>query len=161
MRFASLVVALGLVGRTLWAQPAEDTPTPPAVSPEPPRLVRQEIVYDVDPGAARKRTALWVFLGGSALLLASNQLSWYEKTQWERAVGPSGQPQTSADVDAANHAVKVARYGATPLFVAGAAGIGTAVYLYLTAPNREHVRKTVWMPVVDADHAGVAVTGRF
>jgi hypothetical protein len=169
MRFASLLIVLG-VG-TATAQPAlQDTPTTapvsaPAVTPvapvEQPQLVRQEIVYEVDPGAARKRTALWLFLGGSALVVASNQLSWYEKTQWERAVGTAGMPTTYDQVDAANNAVHIARYVATPLFVAGVAGIGAAAYMYFTAAKSERVHKTVWLPAVDSGQAGVAVAGRF
>ncbi len=167
MRFASVVIVLGFVA-TAAAQPAsEDTPTTAPVSPNvtpvaavEPHLVRQEIVYEVDPGAARKRTALWLVLGGSALVLASNQISWYEKTQYEHALGP-GPTYSLSQADAANHAKDIARYVATPLFLAGVAGIGAAVYLYFTAAKSEQVHKTVWLPAVDGGQVGVAVTGRF
>jgi hypothetical protein len=169
MRFASVVIVLGLVA-TATAQPAsEDTPTTAPVSPnvtpvapveQQPQLVRQEIVYEVDPGAARKRTALWLFISGSTLVLTSNQLSWYEKTQYEHALG-SGPTYTAAQADAANHAKDITRYVATPLFLAGVAGIGAAAYMYFTAAKSERVHKTVWLPAVDGGQVGVAVAGRF
>ena len=71
-------------------------------------------------------------------------------------------------LSAANHYRAVARYGATPLFLGGAALVGYAIYVYVTIPtapakpDRDRDRDRLGVaPVVGSDQAGVAVFGRF
>ena len=155
------------VGEAPWGvanpvgEPALVAPPPTRLAEPPHRLVEQRVELDVDPGAARRRIALWTALGGASFVLASLQVSLYERTQYDAALGPDHKANTLAEHDAANHAADIARWVGTPLFLVGAAALGTSLYLALSAPRGEHVHKTIWVPAVGGDQVGVAINGRF
>jgi hypothetical protein len=49
----------------------------------------------------------------------------------------------------------------TSLFVAGAVTVGVAAVLYLTAPDKERVDRTVFVPAIGPDQVGFAITRGF
>jgi hypothetical protein len=129
--------------RTVPAAVSTDAAQPP---PVPPTQV-------VEHGARQRRTALWTAAGGVTLLASSFAVSLFERRQWDAAL-------SRGDVDGANHAVDVARYVGTPLFVGGAVAVGVAALLYVSAP-RIRERRVLFSPAVGGDQAGLAITGGF
>ena len=64
-------------------------------------------------------------------------------------------------VDQANHYRAIARWGATPMFIAGSLAIAGGIALYVTAPDKERVDRTVFAPIVSPEQVGFAVSGGF
>ncbi len=54
-----------------------------------------------------------------------------------------------------------ARIYGTTFFGVGAAAVAVATYIYLTAPQRERINQTVWVPTVAPDGVGLAAVGHF
>ena len=107
----------------------------------------------VEHGAARRRAALWTAAGGVALLGGAFSLAFIERNRYDAALARD-------DSAAANHAVDVARYGGTGLFVGGVAVLGVAAALYMTAP-RMRERHLIVAPAAGADQVGLALSGGF
>jgi len=83
--------------------------------------------------------------------------SLHERSIYRQHVNPNG-PISYADAVAANDAHNVARFYGTGLFLAGTIALGTAAYLYFSAPNERH---TIISPAVSNDQAGVVFAGSF
>ena len=120
------------------------TITFPIETPPPPPPPRTEIL---DRGA-HQRAQAYVLAGvGGGLLVADTVLALVAKSRFD-----------DTDVLATRERWKnVARYGATSLFVAGSAAIGTAIYLYVKAPGKE----SVLVPAVSPEHLGLSLMGSF
>jgi tetratricopeptide (TPR) repeat protein len=137
------------------------------------QLVQGDNSVIIDRGAQRRKIAIYTAVGGGVLLVASGVVSIWAKTHYDKCVD-GGQPTPAAaacmsagvttDGEArnyANHYQEMARYVATPLFAGGAVAVGIATYLYLSAPQRERVDRTVFVPSVGPDNVGFAAVGRF
>lgn len=118
--------------------------------PAPPKPVTT--IVEIDRGRTRRVIAYSVGGAGVALWAASLFVSLDAKSSADAAEHPE-------DV---LHYRDVARWGGTSLFVGGAAAIGVAAYLYVTAPGVERVEKTMLVaPIAGTEQLGVAVRGSF
>ncbi|HEY5949318.1 MAG TPA: hypothetical protein VIV40_27680 [Kofleriaceae bacterium] len=132
----------------------------------------------VDRGAGRRKAAIFVAAGGVVLWGASAGISIWAKGKYDKyadnGAAITGQMDggkycsdpvmgcTEAEArKAANHYQAIARWVATPIFVAGALAIGGAVVLYVTAPEKERIDRTVFTPVVTPDQVGFALSRGF
>jgi hypothetical protein len=134
-------------------------------------LVAGENTVIVDRGATRRKLAWGAAIGGAALMVAAGGLSLYEHGQYcdqftsnakcgdDMALKPNGAGENHRD--AANHAWRVTHYGATTIFAVGAAAVGVGIALYFTAPAKERIDRTVFVPAVSRDQLGFALSGRF
>ncbi len=135
-------------------------------------LVQGDNSVVVDPGAGRRKAAIITASAGGALLVGSLVVSLVAKSRYGRcanngALKPvaerdSGCPAGDvAATDYANDNQKLAQIWGTSLFVAGAVTVGVASFLYFTAPERERVDRTVFVPAVGPDQVGFAISGGF
>jgi len=129
--------------------PAPDAPRSASAATGPTRT--RDVV--VDPGKQQRHHALGLFVGGVALVGASNLFSLYERGRYDDALA-------AHDYAGANHAARVTRYAGTGMFVGGVAAIGIAAYTYFTA-DHEKIHTTVVAPIATGDRAGLALTGAF
>lgn len=114
----------------------------------------------VDPGRPRKRIAIGVACGGGALWVAAGGYSLYEKSKYDATATAAAMGDKAALAETRRASDRAATYG-TGLFVAGSLVIAGAAVIYLTAPSRQVIDRTVLVPVVDRDGVGVAASGRF
>ncbi len=117
------------------------------LAPPPPKVV----FVDVDRGVARRRLAYIIGGAGLAMWGGSLAVSLVARSDYRSSDHPE-------DWQDAKH---LARYGATSLFVVGAAAIAGAVVLYVKAPGTERVERTALTPVVGHDQLGLVVHGAF
>jgi hypothetical protein len=123
----------------------------------------------IDRGAKRRKIALYTAIGGGVFLVASGVVALYAKTQYSKCITTAGVPGndpggscTASDpIDYVNHYHDMARWGATPPFVVGVIGVAIGGYLYFTAPQRERINQTVFVPAIAPDQIGVAALGHF
>jgi len=137
-------------------------------------LVEGENAVIVDRGAGRRKAAIFIAAGGVLLWGASAGISYWAKGKYDD-YAKDGMARTGQTADmcspggctldestkAANHYQNIARWGATPIFVAGALAIGGAVILYVTAPDKERIDQTVFTPIVTPNDVGFALTRSF
>jgi hypothetical protein len=141
-------------------------------------LVEGESSIVVDPGASRRRNAYILAGSGVAMWAASGVISWWAKGKYDN-YAKDGAPITGQQdggkwctdptigctrdqaTDAANHYQTIARWVATPIFIAGSLAIGGAIVMYVTAPDKERIDQTVFRPVVTPDQVGFAISGGF
>jgi hypothetical protein len=139
-------------------------------------LVEGDSSIVVDPGAKRRRNAY--ILAGSGVLLyaASGIISWRAKVKYDQ-YAEDGKPRSGQEDgdnwcnvggctseqsrEAANYYQGIARWVATPIFIAGSLAIGGAIVMYVTAPDKERIDQTVFSPVVTPDQVGFAISGGF
>ena len=143
----------------------------PMISLTPIALVAGENTVIVDRGATRRKFAWVSAIGGAALMLAAGGLTLYEQGQYcgeFKSEGECGDPANLKDDApgedhraAANHAWRVTHYGASTIFAVGAVAVGVGIALYFTAPAKERIDRTVFVPAVSPDHVGFAISGRF
>ncbi|NVB78195.1 MAG: hypothetical protein HOV81_07365 [Kofleriaceae bacterium] len=116
----------------------EVTPTPADTEP-------------TEPGAAapRGRIILAASLGGAGLALCIASPLWARHTKhaYDDAVAAGEMPSASS--------ARIKQHVATGMFVAGAAAVGVAAYLYFTRPTQT----TTIAPIVDGEQVGIAITG--
>jgi hypothetical protein len=140
-------------------------------------LVKGDNSVVVDPGAGRRKAAIITASAGGALLVGSLVVSLYAQSRYGRCaengnlkpVMGTGDNKRSADcptddVKATAYANKyqhMAQVWGTSLFVGGAVFIGVASFLYFTAPEKERVDRTVFVPAVGPDQVGFAISGGF
>jgi hypothetical protein len=108
----------------------------------------------VEPGtppASRGRIVLAASLGGAGLALCVASPLWARHTQhaYDDAVAAGEMPSYSS--------ARIEQHVATGIFVAGAAAIGAAAYLYFTRPTQTPT--TAIAPVIDGTQVGIAITG--
>lgn len=129
----------------------------------------------VDRGKSRRMIAIYVAIGGGALMLTSGGISLYAMGKYNECVGeqkmidpdkiaPGGTCPFRTDAEAtdyANRYQKLAQNVGTGFFIAGAVVIGVAAYLYFTAPAKERVDRTVFVPTISPEQVGFAVTRSF
>lgn len=115
----------------------------------------------VDRGRGRRRTALYLAIGGGVLWGASAVVSGWAKSKYNSANAIFVITQSPEDASKVNHYKDIARYYGTGLFVAGAVAIGVGAMLYFTAPQRERVDQTVFVPTIGPDQLGFAASGSF
>jgi hypothetical protein len=137
------------------------------------QLVQGDNSVIIDRGAQRRKIAIYTAIGGGALLVASGVVSLVAKSKYGDCVTDGNvvlskqsciDANIKTDGDARTYANKwqgIARYVATPLFAGGAVAVGIATYLYLSAPQRERVDRTVFVPAVGPDQVGFAAVGHF
>jgi hypothetical protein len=128
-----------------------------------------------DPGARRRRLAIYLAIGGGTMWMIAGGVSLWAKVQYDK-YAKDGDPIAGVMEDrcseggctleesiaAGNHYQQIARWGATPIFVVGSLAIGGAIYMYVTAPERERIDQTVRVtPVVGPNDIGFAVSGGF
>jgi len=150
-----LVVALRMTPR---AQPAKEQPVRPT---EPQRKTAPLVVEQ--PAATpshRKRYAVIAFAAGGAAALGGTIAGLGARSAWDDAkavCGGATECPNAADAAEANELADTARRRgnlATLAFVLAGAGVGTGVYLWVTAPRERAVAITVRAN-------GVALVGRF
>ncbi len=111
----------------------------------------------------RRRLARNLAIGGGAALVAGAAIGIYARVEYDQCVSngvPRAKCTNGADaVESANYYHNVARWVATPVFGVGAALVGYATYVYLTAPSDSH--HVAWVPIIDADRFGIAAVGQF
>ncbi|HEY0253084.1 MAG TPA: tetratricopeptide repeat protein [Kofleriaceae bacterium] len=117
----------------------------------------------IDRGSNRRKIAVYTAIGGGLLMVASGVVSLVERSDYNHCVSDNMvQLQNSGcTYDSVEHDRKVARWVGTPLFAAGAVAVGVAAFVYLTAPTRERVNQTAFVPTVSGDGVGLAAVGRF
>lgn len=116
----------------------------------------------IDRGAGRRRAAVFLAVGGGVLWGAAGGISLWAKNKYNphaEACEPDG--CSVEDARDGNHYRTIARWVATPIFTAGALAIGGAIVLYVTAPEKERIDRTVLAPIVAPDQLGFAVSGAF
>jgi tetratricopeptide (TPR) repeat protein len=116
----------------------------------------------IDRGRGRRRTALYLAIGGGVLWIASGSYSLWQKSVYDDNV-TMGMPRANIPNAAqnANAAQHNARLYGTGLFVAGSVAITIGAILYFTAPQRERIDQTVFIPTLGPDQVGFAATGSF
>jgi hypothetical protein len=141
-------------------------------------LVEGDSSIVIDRGAKRRRNAYILAGGGLVMWAASGLISWRAKVKYDKyamdGTAITGQQDggnwckdltagctQDEATDAANYYQGVARWVATPIFVAGSLAIGGAIVLYVTAPDKERIDQTVFRPVVTPDQVGFAISGGF
>jgi len=126
----------------------------------------------VDPGAGRRKAAIITASAGGALLVSSLVVSLVAKSRYSRCANNGALKPTSerdsgcpagdaAATDYANKYQRMAQVWGTSLFVGGAVAVGVASFLYFTAPEKERVDRTVFVPAVGPDQVGFAISGGF
>jgi hypothetical protein len=115
---------------------------------EPERRVE---TVEIDVGRPRKRAAYAIAAGGGALLVGATVLGVVGKAKYDASEHP-GEWRTWQDV---------LRYGGTTMVIVGAGALATAVYLYVTAPGKRRVERTIIVPTVGANGVGVSIGGGF
>jgi hypothetical protein len=138
----------------------------PMITLTPIALVAGENTVIVDRGATRRKIAWVSAIGGAALMLASGGLTLSERHQYcghfnEGKCGDESNLIDESHREPANHAWRVTHYGASTMFGVGAAAVGVGIALYFTAPAKERIDRTVFVPAVSPDHVGFAISGRF
>jgi tetratricopeptide (TPR) repeat protein len=136
-------------------------------------LVQGDNSVVVDRGAGRRRAAIYTAVGGGVLLAGSLTVSIIAAAKYNNCANNGDLHQEYADcpypdiddaqkaTDYANKYQKLAQIWGTTLFVAGAVTVGVASYLYFTAPEKERVDRTVFVPAIGPDQVGFAVSGGF
>jgi hypothetical protein len=121
----------------------------------------------IDRGAGRRKAAVLLAVGGGLMWGVSGGLSLWAKNKYDK-YATDGNPdpgKCGCDADTAteraNHYQLIARWVATPIFAVGALAVAGGVALYVTAPEKERVDRTVFTPVVAPDQVGFAVSGAF
>ncbi len=121
----------------------------------------------IDRGAGRRKAAVLLAVGGGVLWATSGGVSLWAKGKYDN-YATDGMPdpvKCGCDEDTAttkaNHYQTIARWVATPIFAAGALAIAGGIALYVTAPDKERIDRTVFAPVVGPDQIGFAVSGGF
>jgi hypothetical protein len=102
-----------------------------------------------------RRGALYVAIGGGALLAGSLVLTLYEKHVYNdnKAAASGGD---AGALDKTRHATSIARDYGTGLALGGVLAAGVATYLYLTSSST-----TVVAPAIAPGQVGAVLTGRF
>jgi tetratricopeptide (TPR) repeat protein len=142
-------------------------------------LVRGDNSVVVDPGAGRRKAAIITASAGSALLVGSLVVSLVAQSRYGRCAkdgdllsltvpDADGDLRSSscpagdqAATDYANKYQRLAQVWGTSLFVAGSVTVAVAAYLYFTAPEKERVDRTVFMPSIGPDQVGFAISRGF
>lgn len=122
----------------------------------------------IDRGASRRKAALILAVSGGVLWGGALGVSLWAKSRYADYANdgklnmtlPSGVTPQEA-TDEANKWQYRARWWGTPLFVGGALAITGSVVLYLTAPQKERIDRTVFVPTVTPSGVGFAASGRF
>ena len=119
-------------------------------------LVAGDSSIVVDRGAGRRRIALYLALGGGVAWTASAGISLWARSRYDHygSIDPPDPVQQ-------NHYRSIARYYGTSLLIAGTAAVGLSAYLYFTAPAKERIDQTVFVPAIGRDQIGVAASGSF
>lgn len=166
-------IVAGATGKKIWQQEFDVTGRGgQTITVE---LVEGENAVIVDRGKSRRMLAIYVAIGGGALLLTSGIISYYALTKYDQCVvlenktidtdaimnGTCPAMNPSEATDYANSYQRLAQNVGTGFFIAGTVTIGVAAYLYFTAPAKERVDRTVLVPSVGPEHAGFVVSGRF
>lgn len=138
-------------------------------------LVQGDNSIVVDPGAGRRKVAIITAASGGGLLLASLFVNLYAMGKYHDCVDPDmagkldlarlGKGGCPADdqeaTDYANKYQRLSQIWGTTLFSVGAVAVGVAAVVYLTAPAKERVDRTVFAPTVGPDQIGFAASGHF
>jgi hypothetical protein len=136
-------------------------------------LVQGDNSVVVDRGAGRRKAAIITASFGGALLLGSLGVSYYASKKYEKcalngdlhqeyASCPYKMPsEAQKATDYANKYQRMAQVWGTSLFVAGVVTVGVAAYLYFTAPEKERVDRTVFIPAIGPDEVGFALVRGF
>ncbi|HEY5925598.1 MAG TPA: hypothetical protein VIV11_28125 [Kofleriaceae bacterium] len=149
--------------------PAPTSPvvTPPGVvAPQPPIAQQDEPCNCdvIDRGKSRRLAAKWTAAGGVALVGVSFAVSYYARSRYDEVLeraDSEGRIYNDDEVRAANHWQSIARNVATPIFMAGGIALGTAIVLYVTAPDKIVRERAAFVPAVSHDSVGFAVSGGF
>ncbi|MFT3697529.1 MAG: hypothetical protein QM831_30580 [Kofleriaceae bacterium] len=116
----------------------------------------------VDRGHERRKKAVYLAIGGGALMVASGIVSLVARQRYFACVdGGFVKDGTCTTENTPENEKWNARWIGTPLFGVGLAAVGVATYIYLSAPTRERVNQTAIVPTVSGDGAGLAAVGSF
>jgi hypothetical protein len=165
----------GAPGKKIVHQEFDTPPTPAGatgvtMNVDPIALVAGENTVIVDHGAGRRKVAEYLAIGGGVLMVGSGVLAWHEHTVYCDQFMPGKcegghlanlDPNKPSALSSANHAYNIATYGATTMFIVGAAAVGAGIVMYFTAPEKERIDRTVFVPMVSPDQIGLSATGRF
>ena len=122
----------------------------------PPQPKPQPLVDQPAHPISRRQLAVYVGIGGGALLAGSLGLTLYEKHVYNQNK-PAALAGDRKALEATQHASEIARDWGTGLAVLGLAAGGLAAYLYLSAPDEQ----TIVAPAVGPGVTGAVVTRRF
>jgi hypothetical protein len=134
------------------------------------QLVQGDNSVIIDRGAKRRKIAIITGVSGGALIAGSLGVAYLAKIKYDSCFDTSPMkvftPTKCAPTDreARDYANKwwwVARYVATPMFGAGVIAVGVGTYLYLSAPQRERIDRTVFVPTIAPDQLGFSAVGHF
>lgn len=130
----------------------------------------------IDRGATRRKWAWVSMIGGGTLMALAGGISLYEKHVYDECVVQlSGKPPSirtdmnapaacqdiKKATDRANHAGHIAGTWGTGTFAVGAVAAAIGITLYFTAPDKERVDRTVFVPTVSPDGVGFSWSGNF
>ena len=154
----------------------EDKPGPMA-EPVKVEFVAGSNAIVIDRGKTRRKIAIGTAIGGAVVMGVAIGFGYYERSQYcvivsggpcDGPSGPNGSPMlrpkymTPAYASEANNDYMFnAKWYGTGIFIAGAAMVGAAAVIYFTAPQPEKIDQTVFVPTLDRNGAGFALTGRF
>ena len=136
-------------------------------------LVAGDDTMIVDEGAGRRKIAIITAATGGALMITSGIISLVARREYNktlddiRAMTPGWTPGTQCPIEdtaLCNHAndqQKLASHWGTPMFIGGAALVGIATYVYLSAPQAERVQRTAFVPTLSPDSIGLTAVGQF
>jgi len=131
-------------------------------------LVPGDDTVVVDPGAGRRKIAIVTASAGTALMIGSGIISLVARSRYNKILkdnslssGVACPADKTAACSDANDQQALASHWGTPMFIGGAALVGVATYLYLSAPQAERVARTAFVPSVTPDGIGLAAIGRF
>ena len=131
-------------------------------------LVEGDNTVVIDRGASRRKAAVILAISGGVLWGGSLGVSLWAKGHYNDYATDGKLNETLPDgvspqqaTDEANKWQHRARWWGTPLFVGGALAISGSIVLYLTAPQKERIDRTVFVPTLTPSGVGVAASGRF
>lgn len=163
MRSVLWFVVVGMSLSIARADPfAVRNPSPSTTQVEEPRERDNADVSVRDPGKSQRHLGTWLAAGGGVMLVASGALSFYMRSRYDAALDrvESGNDLHGAIAEA-NHARQTAKIWGTTLFAGGAVAIGVGAYLYFTAPIKIRRERVTFVPSIESDRVGFALTGGF
>jgi hypothetical protein len=133
-------------------------------------LVEGDNSVVVDRGSGRRKAGVATVVGGGALMSASLVLTLIAKNEYKKCanngvleddLSKCAGDTVQAAAEYANKQRDRARYIYTPMFAAGAVAVAIGAVLYVSAPAKERLDRTVFSPVLGPDQVGFAISGGF
>jgi hypothetical protein len=114
-----------------------------------PRQEPRTIVVEIDRGRSWRRASYILGATGAGLLAAETGLGLVGRKMFD----------DSHSLETRQRWKNIVRYGGTSMFALGVVAVGTGIGLFVRAPGKEHVERTVIVPSVGSGQLGVAISG--